>query len=109
MGIRPIDLKAMVPKTTEIARVNQETDEKLHANQQQANIAMHHQSEREMKKVNATEQSSHSKIDEKQREKHQHSKDDNNHKNNEKGQNEDKQSIKEKSKLTKGNSIDIRV
>lgn len=109
MGIRPIDLKSMVPRTTELSRTHQEAEEKLHANQQQANTALHHQVDHDMKKVNSSEKSAQAKIDEKQREKQQQTKEENDHKKDEKGQNEDKQLIKEKDKSTTGSRIDIRV
>ncbi|MBZ4645890.1 MAG: hypothetical protein PWR27_19 [Petroclostridium sp.] len=68
MAVKPIDFQVMIPKTTEISKVQNEYNQKDYTNQYHASLSLQQQADHETKKVNSSDKAFGGKIRQKQKE-----------------------------------------
>ena len=71
MSIKPIDLQVMIPRATEVAKANNEENQRNLSAQQQQASATKHKAEDSIKQVYAREQAQNTRIAQRQKENRQ--------------------------------------
>lgn|GEM_PF-400512 len=97
MSVKPIDFQVMIPKTSDVAKIQQEMNEKSYIVQHQVAVKNQNDIQQSLKKVNSTEQSYKLSITQQQEKSKQHGSD------KKKKQGEPKTSENEEGNVTKNN------
>lgn len=106
MSIKPIDLQVMMPKVTEVSRIQNDVQQRNHAMQQSTVQSTNKQSESNLKQVVSHEEAQKTAIRERQEKEKQQSK---RKKTDKQSDEEEDGDVRASKETTSGRTIDIRL